>query len=127
MIKLTNKWRHEVKVQLIRSRINPVGVAWVSPIIMIGSIQFETLHDDTIDSVSERVLHRVARIIRMTRPYANLYSAHELNGPTPPTRSQRASLEASVMCDPKTREQVVAEVLGQSNSQTRKQHEKTNS
>ena len=74
MIKLTSKWRKLVTQQLERSNKKPSKNAWVSPLMMISSIQVETRGDDSVDNVSERVLHRVARKIRMMRPHGQLYS-----------------------------------------------------
>ena len=118
MIKLTSKWRKLVNEQLKRSNKKPSKNAWVSPQMMISSIQVETRGDEGVDNVSERVLHRVARKIRMMRPHGQLYSVpnpYEYK-PVMPRAAKAASVVKQVKVQPKSRQQVMSEVL--SNSQT---------
>ena len=119
MIKLTSKWRKLVTQQLVRSNKKPSKIAWVSPQMMISSIQFETLHDP-VDKVSEKVLHRVAKLIRMTRPYGTLYTVpdpYELKYKVvvKPRAATAARVVRQEKVQPKTRQQAVSDVL---NSQT---------
>ena len=118
MIKLTSKWRKLVTEQLVRSHKRPAKTAWVSPQMMIGSIQVETMYDQGVDKISEKVLHRVAKKIR-DRPHGTLYTVPNPYESKPVIVMPRAAIAASVGSKPKTRQQVVADVLGQSNSQTR--------
>ena len=117
MIKLTSKWRKLVNEQLKRSNKKPSKNAWVSPLMMISSIQVETRGDEGVDNVSERVLHRVARKIRMMRPHGQLYSVPNPYEYKPiPRAAKAASVVKQVKVQPKSRQQVMSEVL--SNSQT---------
>ena len=119
MIKLTSKWRKLVTEQLVRSHKRPSRTAWVSPQMMIGSIQVETMYDKGVDKISERVLHRVAKKIREQRPHGTLYTVPNPYESKPVIVMPRAAIAASVgrqeKVQPKTRQQAVSDVL---NSQT---------
>lgn len=103
MIKLTPKWRSLTREQLTRSRKKPRRNAWVSPLMILSSIQCETMNDSTITLTDERVLARVASIVRH-RPYGLLY---EPFNPYTPKADSKSFTSLS-------RSQIVSNTLGRS-------------
>ena len=75
MIKLNAIWRKTVTELLVRSNTKPTKHRWTSPIMTLKDIQTESIYNDDLTAMDDRILYRISKIMGL-RPYAMLYKVY---------------------------------------------------
>ena len=75
VIKLNAIWRKTVTELLVRSNTKPTKHRWTSPIMTLKDIQTESIYNDDLTAMDDRILYRISRIMGL-RPYAMLYKVY---------------------------------------------------